>query len=155
MALHVGLISDDPAMRTMLEQSALTQSRSALLLRANGRREEAARAAHFAARTRLILHEPKVTAHMHAVTRRLYEMRDTGSLLERALEGAISLLGADIGNLQVRNPITGTLGISADSGFSTEFLDYFAAVDDDTSACGRAASQCSQVVIVDVDEDPA
>jgi GAF domain-containing protein len=37
---------------------------------------------------------------------------------------------------------------------SAEFLEYFAVVDDDHAACGRAARTGAQAVIVDVDTDP-
>lgn len=40
--------------------------------------------------------------------------------------------------------------IATQSGFDGEFLEYFARVEDDTSACARAASRCAQTVIVDV-----
>jgi GAF domain-containing protein len=67
----------------------------------------------------------------------------------------MSLLGADFGNIQLRDPERGALRIAAHSGFDQEFLEHFATVADDASACGRAASQQAQVVIVDVDEDEA
>jgi GAF domain-containing protein len=46
------------------------------------------------------------------------------------------------------------LRIAAQRGFGPEFLEYFAAVTDDGSACGRAAQQHAQVVITDVTTDP-
>jgi GAF domain-containing protein len=39
-------------------------------------------------------------------------------------------------------------------GFGPEFVEYFAAVTDDGSACGRAARRHAQVVIADVTTDP-
>ena len=116
-------------------------------------RDEAARAERFAGRAQLMLDEPKATRLMQALSRRLYESAHTGLLLERALEGAMSLIGGALGNVQVCARPDRGLRIAAQSGFSSEFLDYFAIVDDDTSACGRAASQRSQTVIVDVSED--
>jgi hypothetical protein len=45
------------------------------------------------------------------------------------------------------------LKIVTQAGFGPEFLEYFAVVDDDASACGRAAQEGAQVVIVDVNAD--
>jgi hypothetical protein len=76
------------------------------------------------------------------------------SVLEDGLEDALSLLHADRGNVQIVDPITGSLVLVLQTGFSDEFLEYFAVVDDDGSACGRTASQHAQTVISDVNTDP-
>ena len=76
------------------------------------------------------------------------------SVLEEGLEDALSLLHADRGNIQIVDPFTGSLVLVLQTGFSDEFLEYFAVVDDDGSACGRAASQHAQTVISDVNTDP-
>src|SRR5215469_12365994 len=75
------------------------------------------------------------------------------SVLEEGLEDALSLLHADRGNVQIVDPVTGSLVIVLQTGFSDEFLEYFAVVADDGSACGRAASQHAQTVIGDVTTD--
>jgi GAF domain len=76
------------------------------------------------------------------------------SVLDKGLETATSLMQADRGTMQIPDPATGSLRIAVQAGFSAEFLQYFARVDDDTSACGRAASQRAQMVIADVNADP-
>lgn len=76
------------------------------------------------------------------------------SVLEEGLEDALSLLHADRGNVQIVDPVTGSLVLVLQTGFSDEFLEYFAVVDDDGSACGRTASQHAQTVIGDVSTDP-
>ena len=75
-------------------------------------------------------------------------------LLPRVLDGALALTGADFGNIQLLDPVTGSLRIVTQSGFSSEFLEYFAVVDDTYSACGRAAQAGAQAVIADVTADP-
>ena len=75
------------------------------------------------------------------------------SVLEEGLEDALSLLRADRGNVQIVDPFTGSLVLVLQTGFSDEFLEYFAVVDDDGSACGRTASQHAQTVISDVNTD--
>ena len=76
------------------------------------------------------------------------------SVLEDGLEDALSLLHADRGNVQIVDPVTGSLVLVMQTGFSDEFLEYFAVVDDDGSACGRAALEHAQTVISDVSTDP-
>lgn len=76
------------------------------------------------------------------------------TLIARILEGALELTAADFGNVQLLDRGSGALEIAAHAGFETEFLDYFAIVDDDGSACGRAARLCAQTVISDVERDP-
>ncbi|HEX3488351.1 MAG TPA: GAF domain-containing protein [Streptosporangiaceae bacterium] len=74
-------------------------------------------------------------------------------VLDKALETALTLLRADLGTVQITDPAAGALRIAVQAGFSAEFLQYFAVVRDDSSACGRAARGPAQVVIADVRED--
>src|SRR5215472_12339889 len=141
-------------LRNLLEQAEAAHLRSATLLRALGREDRAQRAEQFAAWTRLELDEPELVQRLHAVTKGLQNASGLGALLDRALHGALSLLHADRGNVQIRDPATGSLRIVAQQGFDADFLDYFAVVADDGSACGRAAAQRTQTVIVDVSIDP-
>lgn len=76
------------------------------------------------------------------------------TVLPRLLDGALSLMGADFGNIQLLDPISGSLRIVTQFGFTSRFLDHFADVADDNSACGRAATERAQVVITDVRTDP-
>jgi GAF domain-containing protein len=73
--------------------------------------------------------------------------------VDRVLDAALALSAAERGNVQIREP-TGELRIAAQRGFTRDFLDHFAVVDNDGSACGRAAEKAAQTVIVDVNEDP-
>jgi GAF domain-containing protein len=77
-----------------------------------------------------------------------------GAVVERVLAAALAVSAAERGNVQIREP-TGELRIVAQRGFTRDFLDHFAVVGDDGSACGRAAEKAAQTVIVDVNEDPA
>lgn len=88
-------------------------------------------------------------------TRHVQLLADARAVIDEGLEDALSLLRADRGNVQIVDPISGSLRIAAQAGFSDEFLEYFAVVNnDDPSACGRAARQLEQTVITDVDTDP-
>jgi GAF domain-containing protein len=79
---------------------------------------------------------------------------DSRIVLDEGLEDALSMLHADRGNIQIVDPADGALRIVAQVGFSDEFLEYFAVVDDDASACGRAARRMEQIIIADVNTDP-
>ena len=142
-------------LRMLLEQAEAAHLGSASLLRALGREDRAQRAEQFAAWTRLELDEPELVQRLHAVTKDLRDASGLGSLLDRALDGALSLLGADRGNVQILDAATGSLRIVAQHGFEADFLDHFAVVaTDDGSACGRAAAQRTQTVITDISIDP-
>lgn len=144
-----------PTAPRLLERLVELQLRCAAILRANGRASEASRCEQFASRLRLSLDEPKAVQRMHVLAGAVCESSRTEVLLERALEGAISLIGADLGNIQLPAPSEGALRIATEAGFCSEFLEHFAVVDDDSSACGRAASRHAQTVIVDVNQDAA
>lgn len=73
---------------------------------------------------------------------------------QKLLECALRITRADFGNVQLVDPRDGSLRIVAHSGFDHEFLEYFAVVDDNHSACGRAAHEAEQVMISDVSVDP-
>src|SRR5215469_12703707 len=75
------------------------------------------------------------------------------SLLEHGLEDALSMLRADLGNVQIIDPVSGELTMAVQAGFSDEFVAYFGNVDNEGSACGRAAQQLAQTVIPDVTSD--
>lgn len=92
---------------------------------------------------------PKLTSQ----TEPLGLLADAMAVLEEGLEDALSMLRADRGNVQIVDPATGSLRIAAQAGFSDEFLEYFAVVDDEGSACGRAARELTQTVIADVNTD--
>jgi len=112
------------------------------------------RAEHFASGARFGLREPGAMQRLHDATKDLRSVPRLSSLLPKVLEGALSLTGADFGNIQILDPATGSLKIVTHAGFSPEFLGYFAVVHDDHAACGRAARQGAQVVIADIHTDP-
>ena len=129
--------------------------RSASVLRAHNRHREAHRADRYAMRVRLTLDDPTAMRRMRVLAASLYDAPDAASVYERAVEGAVALTAADHGNVQVSNGFDGALRIWAHSGFNSEFLEYFAVVRNDGTACGRAASDGLQTTIADVNADAA
>lgn len=113
----------------------------------------ALRAGHFAAGVRLSLDAPQAIRRLHEVTGRLHDVSSLSTLLPRVLDGAMSLTGADLGNVRLRDPVTGVWRIVTQCGFDPGFLDYFAVVDPH-SARARATKECIQAVIPDINTDP-
>ena len=115
----------------------------------------ARRVDHFASSVHFGLHEPRGMRRLHKLTKDLGTISRLDSLLPAVLAGALSLMKADLGNIQIVDPAVGTLRIVTQAGFGPEFLEYFAVVGDgDGSACGRAATQCAQTVVADIRSDP-
>jgi len=70
------------------------------------------------------------------------------------LEAAISLTGADKGNIQLLDTAGGTLRIAAQRGFEEPFLRFFASVlSDEASACGAAFRSGERVIVEDVTQN--
>jgi hypothetical protein len=75
--------------------------------------------------------------------------------LEDLLAKAITIQGADLGNIQLVDSDSGALAIAAQRGFGLDFLEYFRMVRlEDNSACARAMGNRAPVVIEDVSADP-
>ena len=68
----------------------------------------------------------------------------------RALPAALTLSGAPMGNVQLVGLATGALRIVAQQGFGPVFLDYFSAVEGESSACGQAFQAARPVWVNDV-----
>lgn len=94
-------------------------------------------------------------SELTAQTEPLQLLADARAVVDEGLEDALSLMRADRGNVQIVDPISGSLRIAAQAGFDDEFLEYFAIVNDDGSACGRAARRLAQTVVADVNTDPS
>jgi GAF domain len=116
--------------------------------------DRAVRAERSAAWVRFDLDEPLIARQLYAAAAKLRDVRGLEPLASQMLEKVLSLAGADRGNVQLADPASGALRIIAQHGFGPEFLDHFAVVNDDRSACGRAASHGAQLVITDVTTDP-
>jgi len=143
-----------PRLQDLLQASELAQRSSAAALRAMGRLEMAEQADGYAARVREDLDNPLAALWLHARERELTAAPTLDAVLDSAMTGALWLMGATRGNVQLVVPTTGVLRIAAHRGFRQDFLDYFGTVADTASACGRAAGEQAQVVIADVSSDP-
>src|ERR1041385_2132894 len=66
------------------------------------------------------------------------------------VETAITITGADKGNVQLLDSASGVLTIAAQRGFDEPFLKFFADVRNDASACGAAMQSRDRVIVEDV-----
>jgi GAF domain-containing protein len=128
---------------------------SAHRLRATGREAAADRVERLAAMARDRIDHPAAMARMYSLAQGVRKASRLGEVLDGALDGAITFLAADFGSIQLLDPHTRTLRIVSQRGFTDDFLHYFAVVEDQQAACGRAAAARTQAVIADVDADPA
>jgi hypothetical protein len=138
----------------LLQAAELAQRSSAVQFRAMGMADLAAKADGYAARVRRDLDNPLAGRWLRHMEGELRTASTVEALLDSALSGALRMMHASYGNIQLVDPATGALRIVVQQGFTQEFLDYFSAVTDTASACGRAASDRRQVVITDVRIDP-
>src|SRR3954452_14923047 len=82
---------------------------------------------------------------------RLAQAKEADLLLREALDAAIDIAGADMGNIQLLEPANGSLKIAASRGFSAPFLDFFATVSAHTnSACGATFVNRMRIMVKDV-----
>jgi signal transduction histidine kinase/DNA-binding response OmpR family regulator len=101
--------------------------------------------------------EQRVAADLQAMTR-LQEIgnrctragNDFDKCLDEIVAAAIDLTGAEKGNLQLLDPVSGSLMLAAHRGFEEPFRKYFASVGDHDSACGVAMARSERLVVEDV-----
>jgi PAS domain S-box-containing protein len=91
--------------------------------------------------------------HLHEISTKLVAQADLPSLLDAILEAAIALTGADKGNIQLVDSVTGALKIYAQRGFQSPFLKFFEEVHHGRGAsCGAAKETGQRVIVEDVAE---
>lgn len=103
----------------------------------------------------LALDEPSAVQQVRDAAAELREAPHLSAVLPRITETAMSIMGAEFGDVQIVDPGDGSLLLVTQSGFGSEFLDHFAVVRDDSSVYGQAARQSAQIVVADVRDDRA
>ncbi|MFD9041784.1 ANTAR domain-containing protein [Streptomyces bottropensis] len=77
-----------------------------------------------------------------------------GGVLAAVLSQTLAVVGTDMGNVQIADRAEGGLRIERHTGLTADFVDFFAHVGDDGTACAKAARDVSQVTVHDVATDP-
>ncbi|MFF4586489.1 ANTAR domain-containing protein [Streptomyces sp. NPDC001388] len=80
--------------------------------------------------------------------------RSRGAVLGAVLTRTLTVVGADMGNVQTVDRVNGGLRIERHTGLTEEFLDFFAHVEEEGTSCAKAAREVAQVTVRDVEEDP-
>ena len=101
--------------------------------------------------------QDRTAADLQAITR-LYEVGARCAragdpfehCLEEILDAAILITKADKGNLQLFDRTTSSLRIAVQRGFDQPFLDFFAEVRGDDSACAAAMRSTGRVLVEDI-----
>jgi two-component system CheB/CheR fusion protein len=75
-------------------------------------------------------------------------------ILGEIMDAAIATAGADFGLMQIVDPATSELRISAHRGFPAWWLEYWEAAPWHQSACGTALRREQRVIVEDVERDP-
>jgi GAF domain-containing protein len=154
--MAVGDVSSDrwPILTALHERAAAIHDGSASRLRSVGFEDAADSVQRVAASERAQARDAPAVTRIYALARGFDGGQRLGPLLAGALAGAIELVDADFGNIQLPHPRTKALRIAGQRGFEREFLEHFSVVEDQESACGRAAASHRQIVIADVLSDP-
>ena len=76
------------------------------------------------------------------------------SVLDRILEAAITITGADFGNIQLLDPVVGDLRIVVQRGFPKWWLDYWSSVEKGRGSCGTAIQHSKRIIVENIEESP-
>ena len=98
--------------------------------------------------------EVTTISQLYRLSAQLLQPTSLHAALVQILDASIELIGADMGNIQIFQPLRDTLEIVAQRGFTGEFLDDFEPVAaGDGTAYGRALATRERVIIEDVERD--
>jgi PAS domain S-box-containing protein len=89
---------------------------------------------------------------MHELSSRAVEAKGLQTLLQEAMDTAVSIVSAAKGTLQLFEG--GTLRLVAHQGHKRPFLKFFAAAETVASLCGEATRRGERVVVEDVEQSP-
>ena len=75
-------------------------------------------------------------------------------VLDEIVETAIAIDGADMGNIQLLDPQSGSLKIMAHRGFEQAWLDFWDRVYSGQGTCGTALERGERVIVEDITQSP-
>jgi PAS domain S-box-containing protein len=85
---------------------------------------------------------------LHAIATRFVREGDLPALLEEVVDAAVSLVGADMASIQLRDPVSGELKLAAQRGFAPAIVDHFASVRPDAESSDRGAMRAAGVLAI-------
>ena len=86
---------------------------------------------------------------LHAIATHFVREGDLPVLLDEVVDAAVSIVGADMASIQLRDPISGELKLTAQRGFDPAFAaDHFAGVRPDAESSDREAMRAAGVLAI-------
>jgi PAS domain S-box-containing protein len=85
---------------------------------------------------------------LHAIATRFVRDGDLAALLEEVVDAAVSVVGADMASIQLRDPLSGELKLIAQRGFAPEVVDHFASARPDAESSDREAMRAAGVLAI-------
>ena len=85
---------------------------------------------------------------LHAIATRFVREGDLPALLEEVVDAAVSIVGADMASIQLRDPVSGELKLTAQRGFGPAVVDHFASVRPDAESSDREAMRAAGVLAI-------
>ncbi|MFE9385104.1 ANTAR domain-containing protein [Streptomyces sp. NPDC007025] len=79
---------------------------------------------------------------------------NTAEVLSAVLRRSMEIVGTDMGNVQLVDPVTGDLRIEKHRGLDEDFVEFFDRVGKDGTACAQASQHVARVTVTDVATDP-
>jgi PAS domain S-box-containing protein len=99
--------------------------------------------------------ETKTMTSFYDAALRLWNANDLQEGLEQALDGAMDLLDADMGSIQLLDRGDAVLRMVAQRSFNEDFVNFFAEISAaHETACGRALRAGGPIVVEDTELDP-
>ncbi len=85
---------------------------------------------------------------LHAIATRFVREGDLPALLEEVVDAAVSIVGADMASIQLRDPVSGELKLTAQRGFGPAVVDHFASVRPGAESSDREAMRAAGVLAI-------
>ena len=85
---------------------------------------------------------------LHAIATRFVREGDLPVLLEEVVDAAVSVVGADMASIQLRDPLSDELKLIAHRGFEPAFVERFASVRPETESSDREAMRAAGVLTI-------
>jgi PAS domain S-box-containing protein len=85
---------------------------------------------------------------LHAIATRFVREGDLPALLEEVVDAAVSIVGADMASIQLRDPVSGELKLAAQRGFAQQVVDHFASIRPDAESSDREAMRAAGLLAI-------
>src|SRR5579863_868678 len=95
-----------------------------------------------------LVSELAAMTRLHAIATRFVREGDLPALLEEVVDAAVSIVGADMASIQLRDPLSGELKLAAQRGFAQPVVEHFASVRPDAESSDREAMRAAGVLAI-------